>query len=75
MLSQTVKKKVLYDQLVDRPLRKYIDQLVDDTGLRIEDIPVAMSDRLGWREHISSGSEISRSDDDIYEYTRWRPPL
>ena len=32
---------------------------MDDTGLRIEDIPVAMSDRLGWREHIKWIRDLS----------------
>lgn len=44
---------------VGRPLRVYTDQLVDDTGLRIEDIPVAMSDRLGWRKHVKRIREFS----------------
>ena len=49
---------------VGRPLRTYTDQLVDDTGLRIEDIPVAMSDRLGWRERIKVDPRSHRHDDD-----------
>ena len=37
----------------------YIDQLADDTGLRIEDIPAAMLDHLGWRERIKRNQDFS----------------
>jgi len=39
--------------LIGRPARVYTDQLVDDTGLRVDDIPVAqlaMTERVGWRQ-------------------------
>ena len=35
-----------------RPERTYTDQLVDDTGLHLEDLPKVMEDRVGWRERI-----------------------
>ena len=44
---------------IGRPLRVYTDQLIDDTGLRIEDIPAAMTDRMGWRELAQRIQEFS----------------
>ena len=44
---------------VGRPTRTYTDQLADDTGLRIEDIPAAMLDRLGFRERIKRNRDFS----------------
>ena len=37
---------------IGRPHHTYIDQLVDDTDLALEDIPTAMDDRKIWRERI-----------------------
>ena len=37
---------------IGRPLRIYTDQMIDDTGLRIEDILAVMTDRMGWRELV-----------------------
>ena len=37
---------------IGRPHRTYIDQLVDDTDLALEDIPKAMDDRKIWQERI-----------------------
>ena len=34
------------------PEKTYIDQLMDDTGRRIKDLPIAMEDRERWREHV-----------------------
>ena len=30
----------------------YIQQLCEDTGCRLEDLPKAMNDREGWRERV-----------------------
>ena len=37
---------------IGRPHRTYIDQLVDDSGCLLEDLPTAMSDRDGWKERV-----------------------
>ena len=39
---------------VGRPARTYIDQLRDDTGCEIDELPTAMSDRQGWKERVKS---------------------
>ena len=36
----------------DAPKKTYIDQLMDDTGCRIEKVPIAMEDRERWREGV-----------------------
>ena len=36
----------------ERPARKYIQQLCEDTGCSPEDLPEAMNDREKWRERI-----------------------
>ena len=35
-----------------RPARTYIQQLCDDMGCRLEDLPEAMNDREDWRERV-----------------------
>ena len=35
-----------------RPARKYIQQLCEDTGCSLEDLPEAMNDREKWRERV-----------------------
>ena len=35
-----------------RPARTYIQQLCDDTGCNLEDLPEAMNDRETWRESV-----------------------
>ena len=35
-----------------RPKKTYIDQLMDDTGRRIKDLPIAMEDRERWRKRV-----------------------
>ena len=37
---------------IGRPCRTYIDQLADDSGCHLNDLPTAMSDREGWRERV-----------------------
>ena len=37
---------------VGRPARTYIQQLCADTKCSLEDLPVAMDDREGWRERV-----------------------
>ena len=37
---------------VGRPARTYIQQLCDDTGCNLEDLPEAMNDREMWRERV-----------------------
>ena len=36
----------------DAQKKTYIDQLMDDTGCRIEQLAIAMEDRERWREHV-----------------------
>ena len=36
----------------DAPKKTYIDQLMDDTGCRIEKVSIAMEDRERWRESV-----------------------
>ena len=36
----------------DAPKKTYIDQLIDDTGCRIEELPIAMDVRERWRERV-----------------------
>ena len=38
-------------QLRECPKKTYIDQLMDNTGCRIEELPIAMEYREKWREH------------------------
>ena len=35
-----------------RPQHTFVDQLVEDTTLQIQELPVAMEDRIGWRERV-----------------------
>ena len=35
-----------------RPAKTYIDQLLEDTGCNIDEIPTAMNDRKGWMERV-----------------------
>ena len=35
-----------------RPARTYIQQLCEDTGCSLEDLPEAMNDRENWRERV-----------------------
>ena len=35
-----------------RPARTYIQQLCEDTGCNLEDLPEAMNDREKWRERV-----------------------
>ena len=35
-----------------RPKKTYIDQLIDDTGCRMEELPIAMEDRERWKERV-----------------------
>ena len=35
-----------------RPKKTYIDQLMDDIGCRLEELPTAMEDRERWRERV-----------------------
>ena len=35
-----------------RPARTYIQQLCEDTGCSLEDLPQAMNDREKWRERV-----------------------
>ena len=37
---------------VGRPVRTYLQQLCNDTGCSLEDLPGAMNDRDGWRERV-----------------------
>ena len=37
---------------VGRPARTYIQQLCEDTGCNLEDLPEAMNDREKWRETV-----------------------
>ena len=37
---------------VGRPARTYIQQLCEDTGCNLEDLPEAMNDREKWRERV-----------------------
>lgn len=37
---------------VGRPYHTYIDQLVDDSGCYLENVPMAMPDRDGWKEWV-----------------------
>lgn len=39
-------------QPIGRPKKTYIDQLMDDTGRRIKDLPIAMEDRERWRKRV-----------------------
>ena len=36
----------------DAQKKTYIDQLMDDTGCRIEQLAIAMEDRERWRERV-----------------------
>ena len=36
-----------------RPRKTYIDQLLDDTGCRLEELPNAMEDRVGWKKRVN----------------------
>ena len=36
----------------DARKKTYIEQLMDDTGRRIKDLPIAMEDRERWRERV-----------------------
>ena len=36
----------------DAQKKTYIDQLMDDTGCRIEQLAIAMEDRERWRESV-----------------------
>ena len=36
-----------------RPRKTYIDQLLDDTGRRLEELPNAMEDRVGWKKRVN----------------------
>ena len=36
----------------DAQKKTYIDQLIDDTGCRIEELPIAMDVRERWRERV-----------------------
>ena len=35
-----------------RPKKTYIDQLMDDTGCRLEKLPIAMEDGERWKERV-----------------------
>ena len=35
-----------------RPKKTYTDQLMDDRGSRLEELPIAMKDRDRWREGV-----------------------
>ena len=36
-----------------RPRKTYIDQLIDDTGCSLEELPNAMEDRVGWKKCVN----------------------
>ena len=46
-----------------RPKKTYIDQLMDDTGCKIEELPIAVEDREGGGG-VSWNNEQARPDDD-----------
>ena len=39
-------------QAPGRPKKTYVDQLTDDTGCRIEELPNAMNDRSSWKKRV-----------------------
>ncbi|CAM1311015.1 Uncharacterised protein r2_g2141 [Pycnogonum litorale] len=39
-------------QSAGRPKKTYIDQMMDDTGCRLEELPNAMEDRERWKKHV-----------------------
>ena len=47
----------------DAQKKTYIDQLMNDTGCRIEELPIAMEDRERWRESVRN-TEQTRPDND-----------
>ena len=48
-----------------RPARTFVQQLCEDTGCNLEDLPEAMNDRETWRERGSGISVLAaRHDDD-----------
>ena len=49
---------------IGRPEKTYVDQLADDAGCLIEDLPCLMEDREMWHDVVKRVREISRSDDD-----------
>ena len=52
-----------------RPARTYIQQLCEDTGCSLEDLPKSMNDREKWRERVSGISAlVARHDDDDDDY-------
>ena len=47
-----------------RPARTYIQQLCEDTGCSLEDLPGAMNDREKWREKVRDIRAARHDDDD-----------
>ena len=47
-----------------RPARTYIQQLCEDTGCRLEDLPEGMNDREEWRERVRDIRAWHDDDDD-----------
>lgn len=53
LVSDTLLWNLLHGKRsVGRPHHTYIDQLVDDPGCHLEDLPMAMSDRDGLKERV-----------------------
>ena len=51
-------------QLRGRSKKTYIDQLMDDTGCRLEELPIAMEDREKLKISVSWNTKQARPDDD-----------
>ena len=53
LISDVLQWTLAYGQAkAGRPARTYIQQLCEDTGCSLEDLPEAMNDREKWRERV-----------------------